>query len=218
MLRFKRFLEEGKNDPGIFKAVFLAGGPGAGKSFIVGKTALIPLGLKLINSDPAFEKGLKDAGLKFTPSDIASAKGQAIRQKAKALTKKKMELALKGRLGLLIDGTGKDLDRMMKQAMELQKLGYDTSMIFVNTDLETALERNRKRNRSLPDEMVKKMWSDVQNNIGKFQVFFGNTMYIVDNSEGSDWNAQVARVYKRLSAWIRKTPQNRAVKQWMDAQ
>ena len=101
-------LEEGVNDPGIFKAVFLAGGPGSGKSFMVGKTALTTLGLKLINSDPAFETQLKKVGLKATPEDIFTPKGQDARAKAKRLTAKQQELALNGRLGLVIDGTGKD--------------------------------------------------------------------------------------------------------------
>ena len=56
--RFKSFIAEGVNDPAIFKAVFLAGGPGSGKSFVVGKTALKALGFRLINSDEAFENEL----------------------------------------------------------------------------------------------------------------------------------------------------------------
>ena len=218
MLRFKEYISEGINDPAIFKAVFLAGGPGSGKSFVVGKTALQPLGFKLINSDPAFEVGLKKAGLTFEPADIASEKGQEVRGKAKALTKKKLELAINGRLGLIIDGTGKDLDKIMKQSITLRKLGYDVSMIFVNTDLDTALARNKQRSRTLPDEMVKKMWNDVQKNIGAFQTFFGKNMFIVDNSDGANFEPQVMSVYKKILAWSKITPTNSAVKTWMDSQ
>ena len=49
MQRLTSYIEEGVNDPAIFKAVFLAGGPGSGKSFIVGQTALTALGFKVIN-------------------------------------------------------------------------------------------------------------------------------------------------------------------------
>jgi hypothetical protein len=100
MLTFQEYLQEGVNDPAIFKAVFLAGGPGSGKSFIVGKTALGALGFRLINSDPAFEAGLKKAGLEATPEDIFTDKGQEVRAKAKLLTKKQLEFSLKGRLGV----------------------------------------------------------------------------------------------------------------------
>ena len=41
-------LEEGPNDPHIFKAVFLAGGPGSGKSFVANKM-LKGTGLRTVN-------------------------------------------------------------------------------------------------------------------------------------------------------------------------
>lgn len=69
-------LEEGINDPSIFKAAFCSEGPGSGKSFIVGQTGLVSLGMKLVNSDPAFEKALKKAGLSTNPEDIMSPEGQ----------------------------------------------------------------------------------------------------------------------------------------------
>ena len=102
-------IEEGVNDPAIFKAIFLAGGPGSGKSFIVGKTGLTSLGFKVVNPDTAFEKALNKAGLEMNPDNIFSVKGQDIRGRAKELTNKQQELYVKGRLGLVIDGTGKDL-------------------------------------------------------------------------------------------------------------
>ena len=62
-------LQEGLNDPNIFKAFFLAGGPGSGKSYVVRKTTG-GTGLRVVNSDPAFEKLLKDAGMSLKmPAD-----------------------------------------------------------------------------------------------------------------------------------------------------
>jgi shikimate kinase/nicotinic acid mononucleotide adenylyltransferase len=211
-------LQAGVNDPGIFKAVFLAGGPGSGKSFIVGKTALTTFGLKLINSDDAFETQLKKIGLDTTPEDIFSPAGQAVRGKAKALTKLKQKLALNGRLGIIVDGTGKDFDKIKKQSDELKRIGYETGMIFVNTDLETALQRNRDRKRTLPDADVEKMWKAVQNNIGKFQAYYKEKFIVVDNSTGADYNANVMNAYRKMGAWIKtpaKTPQS---KKWIAQQ
>lgn len=215
---YKQLIDEGVNDPSIFKAVFLAGGPGSGKSFIVGKTALTSLGMKVINSDDVFERALAKANLDPTPENIYSPAGQEIRRGAKILTKKKLDLALAGRLGLVIDGTGKDFDKIMKQAIALRKLGYDTAMIFVNTDEETALKRNRMRSRTLPDDTVSKMWKDVQKNLGKYQVFFGSSMFIVDNSESSDVMSQTNNIYRKIAGWSRKTPNNSAVKNWVKSQ
>lgn len=218
MLRFKTFINEGVNDPSIFKAVFLAGGPGAGKSFVVGKTALPALGFRLINSDEAFEVGLKRAGLTTSPEDIASAQGQAVRAKAKALTGKIMLRALEGRNGIVVDGTGKDYAKIKKQVDMLRELGYAVKMIFVNTDLETALDRNQKRNRSLPDAKVEEMWKDVQKNIGKFQGLFRNRLIVVDNSEGSDIDISTLEAYKDVKTWASKPPENKIAAKWIKSQ
>jgi len=211
-------ITEGVNDPSIFKAVFLAGGPGSGKSFIVGKTALSALGFKVINSDDAFEAALAKAGMKPTPEDICTPKGQELRGRAKALTKTKMGLAQDGRLGLVIDGTGKDYEKIVKQAAALREIGYEVAMIFVNTDLDSALTRNRMRSRSLPDTVVEKMWKDVQKNLGKFQNFFRQQMYIVDNSEGSNYEGAVLGTYKKISTWAKRKPESSAAIQWIKSQ
>ena len=216
--RFKSFIAEGVNDPAIFKAVFLAGGPGSGKSFVVGKTALKALGFRLINSDEAFEKGLKKAGLTTDPKDIASAQGQSVRASAKALTGKIMTRALEGRNGIVVDGTGKDYAKIKKQVDMLRELGYAVHMIFVNTDLETAQKRNKMRPRSLPDDMVKKMWDGVQKNIGKFQSLFRNRMTIVDNSEGSNIEKATTDAYKKIQTWSEKPPENSIAIKWIKGQ
>ena len=208
-------IDEGVNDPAIFKAVFLAGGPGSGKSFIVGKTGLTPLGFKVINSDDAFEAALKKAGLEMNPDNIFSPKGQEIRKSTSALTVKKMGLAIKGRLGLVIDGTGKDFNKIKTQANDLKKLGYEVGMIFVNTDKETAMDRNRVRARKLPDKMVAKAWADVQKNIGAFQSIFKTRMYIVDNSEGANYEADSMRIYKAMLKWVKVPPKSKGASAWI---
>jgi shikimate kinase len=211
-------LQAGINDPGIFKSVFLAGGPGSGKSFIVGKTALTALGLVLINSDDAFERQLAKIGLDTTPEDIFSPAGQAVRGKAKALTKLKQKLAIRGRLGLVIDGTGKDFDKIKKQSEELKRIGYETAMIFVNTDLDTALARNKARKRTLPDEDVTKMWKAVQNNIGKFQRYYGDKFIVVDNSDNADYEANVMAAYRKMAAFVKTDPKLPTAKKWIAQQ
>jgi len=208
-------IDEGVNDPAIFMAVFLAGGPGSGKSFIVGKTGLTPLGFKVINSDDAFEAALKKAGLEMTPDNIFSPKGQEIRKSTSALTVKKMGLAIKGRLGLVVDGTGKDFNKIKTQANDLKRLGYEVAMIFVNTDKETAMDRNRARPRKLPDKMVAKAWADVQKNIGAFQGIFKTRMYIVDNSEGASWDRESMRVYKAMMKWVKVPPKSKGASAWI---
>jgi len=217
MLSFKHFIGEGVNDPAIFKAVFLAGGPGSGKSFIVGKTGLPALGYRIVNSDDAFEAAMRKAGLKMSPENIFSVQGQELRGRAKELTGKKEQLYIQGRLGLVIDGTGKDVEKVKKQIAQVKKLGYDVAMIFVNTDLETALERNRQRERSLPDAEVETYWKDVQKNVGAFQQLFGSkNFHVVDNSKGKDFRSETLRAYKDISKFTKTEVKNNVAKDWID--
>lgn len=218
MLSFKTFLDEGVNDPAIFKAVFLAGGPGSGKSFIVGKTGLTSMGFKVVNSDDAFESAMKKANMEMTPDNIFSPKGQELRGKAKKLTGKKQDRYLVGRLGLVIDGTGKDPSKIIKQSKMLKELGYDVAMIFVNTDMETALNRNRMRARSLPDKEVESYWKSVQRNVGKFQTLFGKQNFlVVDNSEGKNYQKETLRAYRDVQKFVKGSLSFKA-KAWVDAE
>ena len=207
-------LQEGVYDPNIFKAIFLAGGPGSGKSYVVRKTTG-GLGMKIVNSDDIYEKMLKDVGLETTPEDIFSDKGQEVRVKAKAVTRRMQANFLQGRLGLIIDGTGKDYDKIAGQVAGLKKIGYECSMIFVNTSLETAQQRNRDRKRTLPEDQVADMWNGVQQNIGKFQRLFGNSnMIIVDNNDaGKD---VFAKVWKRCMLLVKKKVTNHLAKRWIN--
>ena len=182
MITYEQFLKEGVYDLNIFKAVFMAGGPGSGKTWIAGRTAG-GLGLKAINQDDPFEIYLKKAGLSLKMPDSETAERDPLRAKAKRVTVKKQAAAVEGRLGLLIDGTGHKYDELTNRAGMLSQLGYEPSMIFVNTSLEVALYRNEKRTRSVQPSLVKQSWKDVQANMGKYQSFFGPAnFFIVDNN------------------------------------
>ena len=212
MLKFKKFMTEGVDDPAIFKAVFLAGGPGSGKSFIVGKTGLPALGLKVVNSDDSYEVAMKKAGLEMSPENIFSVQGQDIRGRAKALTGKKQARYLMGRLGVVIDGTGKDFAKVKKQVQSMEALGYDTAMIFVNT----AIKRDSERDRTIGAKEVTNYWKTVQKNIGAFQQMFGKKdMLIVDNSEGKDYKLETLRAYKDIQKFLRSPVDNSKAKKWI---
>ena len=207
-------LQEGVYDANIFKVIFLAGGPGSGKSYVVKRT-MGGMGLKLVNSDDVYEKMLKDAGLETTPEDIYSDQGQEIRVRAKATTKTMQGNYIQGRLGHIVDGTGKDFSKIQKQVGYLKGLGYECYMVFVNTSLDTALAQNAKRKRTLPENEVSKMWKEVQDNIGKFQSLFGGSNFIVvdNNMAGED---VFAKVWKRCMVLIRKKVNNNIAKRWIN--
>ena len=205
-------LQEGVYDPNILKAFFLAGGPGSGKSYVV-KRGTGGLGLKIVNSDDVLEKYIKDAGLSLKMPKSEEEPRDKLRDKAKAVTKAKMGNYVEGRLGLIIDGTGKDYDKIAKQATGLKQLGYDVHMIFVNTSLETALKRNAKRDRTVPRSIATKSWKTVQSNMGKFSQYFRQNFIVVDNNDSDE--DVMGPVYKQVMSLAKKKVQNKTGQQWI---
>lgn len=217
MQNFKTYIEEGKNDASIFHAVFMAGGPGSGKSYVNKQLGLRALNYVDINSDTALEHAMKKSLLDLNmPEGEAYAK-DIVRGLAKKTTSKKRGHAVEGRLGIVIDGTGAKLDKLKRDVEGLQKLGYEVAMVFVDTDMETALARNDQRERSLNPKLVTKMWKDVQKNKGQFKRIFGKQFYIVNNSDGANLS-EVSKVFSKLMSWSKKLPNNPQVKAWMEAQ
>jgi len=172
--------------------------------------------LKSVNSDKYFEtylqmKGLSQDIAKLKPSEYSQA--MQLRQKSKKVRDAALKNYINGRLGLLIDGTGKNYPNIAKQKKRLQAVGYDCFMIFVNTDLDVALERNQERERKLPTELVKSSWQAVQNNLGKFQSLFGSSnMLVVDNSEKKDF-ADIIK--SKAREFVTRPVQNHIAKQWI---
>ena len=205
-------LQEGLQDPNIFKAFFLAGGPGSGKSYVVRKTTG-GTGLRVVNSDDAFETMLSKAGLSLKMPDEEEVPRDAVRDRAKRVTAKRQEGYLDGRIGLIIDGTGRDYDKIAQQATELKQIGYDVHMIFVNTSLDVALERNAQRSRSVPEPIVVKSWKDVQSNIGKFSQYFRANFVVVDNNNAKE--DVFVQVFKQIKGLLKKKVRNPAAHQWI---
>jgi cytidylate kinase len=205
-------LQEGLQDPHIFKAFFLAGGPGSGKSYVV-RYSTGGTGLRVVNSDDVFERYLKDAGLSLKMGS-EDPRRDVIRGKAKKVTSKKQANYIEGRIGMVIDGTGKDYDKISKQKAELESLGYDTHMIFVNTSIDVALERNSKRERTVPEDIAISGWKQVQSNIGKFNTLFRGTMIIVDNNKADD---DVEKsTFKEVKRLLKKKVKNSRASQWIE--
>ena len=211
-MKYFNELQEGVYDPNIFKAFFIAGGPGSGKSFVVRRTTG-GLGLRVINSDDAFEHQLKKANLSLKMPASETEPRDIVRARAKQTTASRKAGYLEGRLGIIIDGTGRDYDKIAKEATQLQQLGYETYMIFVNTSLDVALERNAMRPRSIPEKIVTKSWRDVQQNLGKFSQFFRQGLVIVDNNDAGDDVFNL--VSKQIRGLVKKKVNNGRAMEWI---
>ena len=233
-------LVEGIQDKGIFKAVFLAGGPGSGKTYVAKQIFGIPdrfnismSGMKMVNSDKELKFFLNKYGFgteldkmpdevfrQLTDPDYDDYSG--LRGYTKSLTKQRMKLYQQGKLGMIIDGTGHNFGKIQKMKAELEADGYDTYMVMVNTSLEVAQARNKLRDRVLPEDLLAKSWTDVQKNIGSFQALFKNNFVVVDNSKHlNDKQAEakfVPLVTKVVRKFVNKPIKNKLGKRWVEKQ
>ena len=183
---FEEILTEGVHDKSIFKAVFLAGGPGSGKDYVLDNT-LSGHGLVEINSDKALEFLMDKKGLNKTMPAGEQEERDIVRGKAKSMTELRQRLALLGRNGLIINGTGDDVEKIAKIKERLEEIGYDTHMVAVNTADEVSKQRNIERGtrggRTVPEEIRKKKWDSVQAARPQFAEMFGQNYTEFDNSE-----------------------------------
>ncbi len=241
MVKLKDILTEGVMDKGILKAVFLAGGPGSGKSFVAQGLFGIPkkvnvsaYGLKLVNQDKELERMLKKYGFgldlddmpeelfrQLTDPDYDDYSG--MRGRAKELTAQRKKMYMNGRLGLIIDGTGHKYGKILEQKRELEAIGYDCYMVFVHTDLDVAQKRNMERPRKLNPELVETSWNEVQKNRISFQGLFGNANFLmVDNSKTLDEKKAKDKfdmlMKKGINKFIKQPIKNYLGKKWIEKQ
>lgn len=214
MLSYNKFLTEGVYDPHIFKAFFLAGGPGSGKSYVQ-RRLFAGTGMKVVNSDNFLTNSLKKAGQSLDLRSIEGGILDAMRGRAKKQTGNQMDLHIANRLGIVVDGTGRDYDRLADDFRQSYRVGYDNFMIFVNTSLDVALIRNEKRARKVAEPVVIKNWKGVQANIGKFQRLFGTGNFVVvDNNRDNDNETNTA-VFKEVRRLMRRSPSTWQAKAWI---
>tara|TARA_Y100000034_G_scaffold81686_1_gene97915 strand:+ start:40 stop:705 length:666 start_codon:yes stop_codon:yes gene_type:complete len=218
MQSFKVF--EGRNDPSIFHAVFMAGSPGAGKSHVAKELALPgQLGYKEINSDNEFTRYMKDAFLDLVLNVDQQFQRDVTRAVAKKHSQSKKRHAEIGRLGLVIDGTARNVGKIATQKKELEAKGYECAMIYVSTSLESAIENDDMRGatggRSLGPKMITSMHKSVEKNIDKYRKMFGKLFFEVDNSVWEKTPMQTRRLYGTILKWSKTMPKNKIAQQWM---
>ena len=237
MIKLMDLLLEGVDDPGILKCVFLAGGPGSGKTYMTKGLFGVPdrlnishSGMKMVNSDKELKFLLRKYGfgtdLDILPDEVfqnlTTSKekgGSNLRQFAKELTAQRKKKYQNGRLGMIIDGTGDDYRKISTMKSEVEELGYDTYMIFVNCTLEVALIRNENRDRVLPEKIVRDSHASVMRNLGGFQGLFSGRFMIADNNKDLDEKKAQKRfdmlVKRGLNKFINKPIKNSIGKSWV---
>ena len=227
---FEELLFEGVHDKAIFKAVFLAGGPGSGKDYVLDNT-LAGHGLTEINSDKALEYLMDKKGLDKTMPASEKIERDVTRGKAKSVTELRERLALHGRNGVIINGTGDDAEKIKRIKGRLEELGYDTSMIMVNTRDEVSamrnVERGQRGGRTVPETIRKEKWQSVQNARVDLGKLFGDKYIEFDNSEDlrsahpdivKAKKKELLDIYKQFQKFVSTPPKSKQAKEWVAAE
>lgn len=214
-------LNEGVYDQGIFKAVFLMGGPGSGKTTVVNALALDTLGLKTINSDNHFERMMKTANMSMKMTKDGSGENNPerdrIRAKAKQIAGNQMDMYIPNRLGLIFDTTSAKASKIQNYKSLLDNLGYESKMVFVKTSLDLALKLNDARARTVPSEVVKMEHEAVEKNAAAFRgMFRGDFIEIENNDTAASLKKTAESHFGRISAWTKKFPTNRIALAWKE--
>jgi hypothetical protein len=223
----EEILREGVHDKGIFKAVFLGGGPGSGKDYVLSNT-LDGHGLTEINSDKALEYLMDKEDLDKKMPESEEEQRNAVRKRAKNITELRQRLALHGRNGVIINGTGDDVEKYKKIKEKLESLGYETQMIMVNTADEVSRQRNVERGqrggRTVPEDIRKEKWDAVQASRAEHAKTFGDNYVEFDNSEDlrnappdvvDAKTKEMQGIYKRIQKFVDAVPKNEQSKQWI---
>jgi len=184
-------INEGRYDPSIYKAIFLAGAPGSGKSHIV-KNVIMPNrhGLRVVNVDDVFEHLLTKQDLPFDTKDISPEVDRARTSaffKAAAITSRRKKQYIESNLGIVIDGTGGSFGRIRAPRERLENMGYETFMVFIDTSYDEIVRRNdlraSKGGRRLKPEELRRSWNAVNSNKEKYVELFGDNIVIIDGNE-----------------------------------
>ena len=194
-MKFEQYINESINDKGIFKCIFMAGSPGAGKSFVRKKLSggFEP---RVVNTD------------KFTEF-FGSWEGYE--EKIKILTDNQLALYLNSMLPIWADGTSSNPTNLMAREGLISSIGYDTGMLWVNTDLDTAIARAKARyergGRHVDEEFLIKAYHKIQGMKTFYRGRF-NWFVEVDNNDGELTDEVVQNLYRKTIPFFSSPVQN----------
>jgi len=178
-------LTESVNDAGRFKAIFMAGTAGSGKSYILTKIKSGTVEPRIVNVD------------KFTEFlDIENI--PAVYDRSKIISKNQLVQYFNGILPLFIDTTAANPNRLRARLNVLDEIGYDYAMIFVNTSLDTALQRANNRQRKVDQSVIVDYHKKLQKLKNDVKGYFNFNMEI-NNDDNELTDDVIKKAFKRIS-------------------
>lgn len=200
---------EGINDKGIFKAIFLAGLPGSGKSYTISKITSGSIQPRIVNTDKMLHllSGLNNVPLSKEFREENKELFRSTLDKSKILTMNQLYSYIDGMLPLIIDGTGNNMSNLLHRVGILESVGYDVGMVYVNTPVEMALQRAAGRARHVPPEFIR----DVDEALLANKKFYSRKFHYfieVDNDRDNIDDSVFLTAFKRVTSFFSKPVEN----------
>jgi len=167
---------------GLFKAIFVTGGPGSGKDIIIREA---------IAESRAVELNLKQAFDYLADKQKLSEKTSDFRREA-----------IRQRNPLIINGPADSAEDLMYVKEELEEFGYDTLMVFVNTTNEVSQERNTKLSRMMMESIRYDKWMQAQKNKELFSEQFGEFIYFDNTGTLESIEEDITNTYLNISKFL----------------
>jgi len=182
---------------GLFKAIFVTGGPGSGKDIII-REAIAESKTVELNSVQAFDL-LMD------------------KQKLSEKTSDQRREAIRNRGPLIINGPADDHNRMFTIKEELEELGYETSMVFVDTTNEASKERNEKLAKMIAESVRHDKWKLAQTCKESYLQSFSNFIHFNNSSSLEEIEEDITDTYEKINRFIENKNYNEIAFSWLES-
>lgn len=182
---------------GLFKAIFVTGGPGSGKDVII-REAIAESKAVELNSVQAFEL-LMD------------------KQKLSEKTTDYRREAIRNRGPLVINGPADDHTRIITIREELEEFGYETVMVFVDTTNEASKERNEKLTKSISESVRYDKWQLAQTSKEAYRQNFSNFIDFNNSSTFESIQEDITDTYEKINRFIEDKNYNEIAFSWLES-
>jgi predicted kinase len=180
---------------GMFKAIFITGGPGSGKDIVIREGVAEQKAVEL-STIQAFEHLMDKKKLSEQSKDF---RREAIRTRSP----------------LIINGTADNFDNIAMIKEELEELGYITMMVYVDTLNEVSRQRNLGLKRMISESVREEKWVKAQENKVKFYHMF-NDFNLFENNDNLDIvEESISDVYDHINEFLDKDSLNEISTDWL---
>jgi predicted kinase len=180
---------------GHFKAIFVTGGPGSGKDVVI-REAIAESRIVELNFIQARDY-LGD------------------KQKLSEKTGDFRREAIRNRGPLIINGPADDREKLSYVKEELEELGYETLMVFVNTTNEASKERNTLLSRMMVESVRQDKWLKAQENTKYFNEMFTNFVSFDNTGDIDSKDGDIHEIYQITESFLDRKSVNETVNDWL---